>query len=171
MTTTPYLAIPVGVVVERVKATSQWIDYLWRPTAVLAGQPDTPPWSKLSDDGERATFYAGPATIELHRSDTAHYRDNLASGIPSLWVVLHETGSDPPYALYLVTADPAEGEGMTAAGNNIVESVPIPDVIRDQIAAFVADHHVERVFLKRERDKADSEALGRRPRTMRRDQR
>ena len=51
--------IPVGVVVERRKAASPWIDFIWRPIAVLAGQPDTPPWTALADDGERATFYAG----------------------------------------------------------------------------------------------------------------
>ena len=31
----PLLRIPVSVVVERAKSTSQWIDYLWRPVAVL----------------------------------------------------------------------------------------------------------------------------------------
>ena len=170
MSVAPMASIPVGVIVERAKATSQWIDYIWRPTAVLAGQPDTPPWSALVDDGERATFYAGPATVELHRSATANYRDNLASGSPALWVVLRETGAAPPYALYLVTADPAEGEGMTEAGSNIVEPVPMPDTVRDTIAAFVAEHHVEEVFVKRKRDRADPESFGRRPPTVRRDE-
>ena len=45
---------------------------------MLAGEPDTPPWTKLSDDGERATFYAGAPTIELYRTETGNYRDNLA---------------------------------------------------------------------------------------------
>ena len=165
----PAAAIPIGVIVERVKAASQWIDYIWRPASVLAGQPDTPAWAKLSDDGERTTFYAGPATVELHRSETANYRDNLATGAPALWVVLRETSAEPPYALYLVTADPAEGEGMTEAGNNIVESVPMPDPVRAAIAAFVAEHHVEEVFVKRKRDRANPESLGRRPPAMRRD--
>ena len=110
MSGSPMATIAVGVIVERAKAASQWIDYIWRPTTVLAGQPDTPPWTALTDDGERTTFYAGPATVELHRSETANYRDNLATGSPSLWVVLSETGAEPPYALYLVTADPAEGD-------------------------------------------------------------
>ena len=70
-------------------------------------------------------------------------------------MVLRETGAEPPYALYLVTADPAEGEGMTAAGNNIVEPVPMPDIVRDTVAAFVAEHHVEEVFVKRKRDRAN----------------
>jgi hypothetical protein len=34
--------------------------------------------------------------------------------------------------------------------------------LRDTIAAFVGEHHVEQVFEKRRRDRADPEALGRR---------
>jgi hypothetical protein len=170
MSGVPAATIPVGVIAERAKAASPWIDYTWRPTTVLAGQPDTAPWTVLADDGERATFYAGPAVVELHRTETANYRDNLASGSPALWVVLRETGAEPPYALYLVTADPAEGEGMTEAGSNIVEPVPMPEAVRDTIAAFIAEHHVEDVFVKRKRDRADPESLGRRPPAARRDE-
>ena len=163
MSGAPVATLPVSVIVERVKAISQWIDHIWRPTTVLAGQPDTQPWTILADDGERATFYAGPATVELHRAETANYRNNLASGSPALWVVLRETAAEPPYALYLVTADPAEGEGMTEAGSNIVEPVPMPDIVRDTVAAFIAEHHVEDVFVKRKRDRANPDSLGRRP--------
>ena len=163
----PQATIEVGVIVERVKAQSQWVDFLWRPTAVLPGQPDAAPWSKLADQGERATFYAGPATIRLHRTDTAHYRTNLTSGAPALWVVLQQTDGEPPYGLALVTADPFEGEAMTEAGNSIVEPVPMPDPIRDAVAAFVAEHHVEQEFVKRKRDRANLESLGRRPPVVR----
>ena len=167
--TQPLATIAVGVIVERSKASSPWIDYLWRPVAVLAGQPETAPWTRLAEDGERTTFYAGPALVELHRTETTNYRDNLSTGAPALWVVLRETGAEPPYGLFLVTADPAEGEAMTEAGNDIVESVPMPDPVRDQIAAFVAEHHVEQVFVKRKRDRANTESLGRRPPSARRD--
>jgi hypothetical protein len=166
--TAPLETIAVGVVVERSKAASPWIDYLWRPVAVLAGQPQTPPWTRLANDGDPTTFYAGPAAVELHRTETANYRDNLATGAPLLWVVLRETGAEPPYGLFLVTADPAEGEAMTEAGNDIVESVPMPDPVRDRVAAFVAEHHVEQVFVKRKRDRANSDSLGRRPPVSRR---
>jgi hypothetical protein len=37
----------------------------------------------------------------------------------------------------------------------------MPEVIRDAIEAFVAEHHVERTFVKRKRDRANPEALGR----------
>jgi hypothetical protein len=170
MSAVPLATITVGVIVERVTASSPWIDYIWRPTGVLAGQPDTLVWTVLADDGERTTFYAGPATVELHRSEAANYRTNLVSGSPALWVALKETGGEPPYALLTVTADPAEGEGLTEAGNNIVEPVPMPDVVREAVAAFVAEHHVDEAFVKRKRDRANPEALGRRPPATRKDE-
>ena len=70
--------IPVGVVVERRKAQSPWIDFVWKPATVLAGLPDAAPWTVLASDEDGATFYAGPAAIDLYRTETTNYRDNLA---------------------------------------------------------------------------------------------
>jgi hypothetical protein len=157
----PLVSISVGVLVERSKSASQWSDFLWRAVGVLIGVPDTPAWTRLSDDGARATFYAGAADVELHRTETSNYRDNLASGVPSLWVALGPTDADPPYKLLIVTADPAEGEAMTGAGNNLVEAIPMPLTVQEAIAQFIAEHHVETQFSKRERDRANPEALAR----------
>jgi hypothetical protein len=150
---TALLSIPVGVVVERHKATSPWLDYLWRPATVLPGVPSAVPWTLLSTDGDKATFYGGPATIELHRTETANYIGNLDSDHPLLWVVLRQTGRDPPVEVQSVTADPAEGEAYTEAGNDLVETVPMPAPIAEAIAGFVAQHHIERPFFKRQRDR------------------
>jgi hypothetical protein len=149
-------------VVERSKGSSPWVDFHWRPVNVLVGVPDTPAWTKLADDLERTTFYAGATSIELYRTETAHYRDNLQTEAPLLWVVLRPAEADPPYELMAVTADPAEGEGMTEAGANIVETVPMPISVQEAIAAFVIEHHVERAFVKRKRDRANLDALARR---------
>jgi hypothetical protein len=51
---------------------------------------------------------------------------------------------------------------MTEAGEQIVESLPMPEQLQDAIAAFVAEHHVERAFVKRKRDRANPDALARR---------
>jgi hypothetical protein len=158
----PLLSIPVGVVVERTKGESRWSEFLWRPLSVLAGAPKTPPWTKLSGESERATYFAGSAAIELHRTETANYRGNLMIDEPLLWVVLRPSEGEMPYALLMVTADPAEGEAMTEAGNDLVETVPMPEAIRQAVADFVAQHHVEQTFTKRKRDRADPETLGRR---------
>lgn len=155
--------IPVGVVVERRTATSPWADYIWQPVAVLPGEPDTKPWTVLKHDSERTSFYAGPAIVELYVSETSNYRDNLAAGA-RLWVVLRPTESDSAYDIARVTADPSEGEAFTEAGNDIVESVPMPDAIREALEAFVAEHHVEQPFYKRKRSAADEKPPERRPR-------
>ena len=158
----PQQTIAVGVVVERSKAASRWSDYLWRPLSVIVGAPATAPWSKLSDDGEHTHFFAGVADIALHRTETANYQSNLLSEQPLLWVVLRPSETSIPYELLMVTADPAEGEAMTEAGNNLVEAVPMPLAVQQTLASFVAEHHVERSFSKRERDRADPEKVGRR---------
>jgi hypothetical protein len=159
---TPLLRIPVGVVVARRKAASQWIDFTWAPVTVLHGAPEAEPWTVLSHDEETTTFYAGGAEVELYRSETGYYRDNLASGAPSLWVVLTATEADPPYRIVAVTADPAEGEGLAESAANLVEQVPMPQPIAEMVGAFVAEHHVERQFFKRKRDRQDTESLARR---------
>jgi hypothetical protein len=38
----------------------------------------------------------------------------------------------------------------------------MPDDVAETLAQFVSEHHVERVFFKRKRQKVDPEALGRR---------
>jgi hypothetical protein len=159
---TPLKRLPVGIVVERTKAASPWIDFVWRPVTALAGEPSAAPWTKLTDDGERTTFYVGMAEIELFPSDTTQYRDNLQSASPSLWVALRPTGSEPPYLLHAVTADSAEGEALTETGGDLVDVVPMPDEIADVLAQFVTEHHIERVFFKRKRKDVDPEALARR---------
>ena len=157
----PLLRIPVGVVVERHKAVSPWAEVVWRPVALLGGVPDAAAWTALASGGETTTFYAGGAEIELYRSEADNYLRNLESAAPAVWVALQETGGDPPYAVAAVTVDPAEGEGLTEPGQGIVEAVAMPVALRHTIAAFVAEHHVERVFEKRTRDRADPEALAR----------
>jgi hypothetical protein len=148
--------IPVGVVVERRKARSMWADFLWRPVSVFSGIASAAPWTPLDAKAETALFLAGAAVIELHRTETTNYRNNLASAAPALWVIMRPAASDPPYELLAVTADPAEGEAFTDAGNNLVEAVPMPSDIVDIIDRFIASHHVERPFVKRRRDEPTS---------------
>jgi hypothetical protein len=144
--------IPVGVVVERRKAKSPWLDFLYRAVSVLEGVPTAAPWTVIGADETATTFYAGNAVIELHRTETANYRDNLAAATPLLWVVLRPAPGDAAFDLLSVTADPAEGEALTGAGNDLVDSVPMPISIQSAIEAFVAEHHVEHAFYKRERE-------------------
>jgi len=163
MSIAPALArIAVGVLAERRKTASAWVDELWAPIGVLAGVPDAPAWTKLSEDADRVTFYAGAAEIELHRSETAGYGHNLLGDAPTLWVVLRASNGAPPYRIFAVTADPAEGEAFSQAGDDLVEAVPMPSSIQTAIAGFVTEHHIDRNFSKRVRDRADPDIMSRR---------
>ena len=69
---------------------------------------------------------------------------------------------EPPFTVAAVTADPAEGEMLTETATDLIEQVPMPETVRQTIAAFVAEHHVEQPFVKRKRDRANPEAMARR---------
>lgn len=148
-------AITVGVIVEKRKAASPWIDHLWVPVAVMPGLPEAPPMTLIDRQGEVERYYLGAASLVVVSGDTANYRDNLTSGAPKLWVVMREVAEDQSVELHSVTADPAEGEGHTGAGSNLVDVVPMVPEIAAFLAAFVDEHHVEREFYKRKRDEAD----------------
>jgi hypothetical protein len=157
----PLVRIQIGVVVERRRAKSPWVDFIWRPVTVLPGVPDAAPWTALDGDADQMNFYAGAAELELYRSDACAYRDNLETGAALLWVVLRPTGLEPPYEIAAVTADPGEGESFTEGATNLVESVPMPESVYAIVAEFVAEHQVERPFVKRQRDRASPEAMAR----------
>jgi Protein of unknown function (DUF3305) len=154
--------IPVGVVVERCKATSPWLESVWRPVAVLSGLPDAAPWTALGAEVDAATFYVGAAEIKHYRTEADHYRANLASRTPSLWVALRPTGLLSSYELFAVTADPSEGESFTQSGDDLADAVPMPAAVRHIVEAFVAEHHVEQSIYRRKRDRTRVQAAARR---------
>ena len=165
MRSTALARIVVGVVVERRKARSPWLDFLWRPVSVFVGTPSAVPWTRIGEEGDATTFYAGEAAIELHRTETASYRQNLCSGMPALWVVLRPKAANsasPAFDILTVTADPSEGEALTDAGNNLVATVPMPAAIIETIDSFIAEHHVERPFNKRQRNRGEPQMPDRR---------
>jgi Protein of unknown function (DUF3305) len=160
----PLVRVPVGVLVERRKAASAWIDFVWRGIGILVDPPEMMPWTVMREQDDVTLFYAGNAAIYLYRSETERYRDNLATGTPHVWIILSPSEGKWPYAVQAVTADPAEGEAFTEAGANLVEAVPMPHAVRLAIEEFIAEHHVEREFVKRRQRRADPEALARRHR-------
>src|SRR3979490_3026448 len=165
MRSTALARIVVGVIVERRKARSPWLDFLWRPVSVLVGTPSAVAWTRIGEEGDATTFYAGEAAIEFHLTETANYRQNLSSGIPALWVVLRPrlaNSASPAFDIHTVTVDPAEGEALTDAGNNLVATVPMPTAIIETIDSFIAEHHVERPFNKRERNRNEPRTPGHR---------
>jgi len=149
-------------VLERRRAESPWIDFVWRGIGVLPDEPELEPWTVLREQDGATLYYAGSATVDLYRSETQFYLDNISSGAASVWIVLSPSEGVWPYEVSTVTVDPAEGEAFTEAGANLVEAVSMPEALRNTIKRFIADHHVGGDFVKRERRRADPEALARR---------
>ena len=156
----PDSSFEVGVVVAKRKLKSPWASHVWLPHAVLPAAAAIPPWTRLGQDGDDETFYAGAAEVSLNPGSTGHYRDNLASGRPSLWIALRPAGGDD-VEVAIVTADPYEGEALAEGVGETVEAVPMPADIQAKVAAFFEAFHVERTFVKRKRDRIDKEALAR----------
>ncbi len=156
----PTMTMQVGVVLEKRKARSVWLDVIWEAHSVLAEPAAAAAGSPLGRDGEGELFYAGAAVLEAHTIETAYYRDNLATGKPQIWVVLRAQGGIGLPEIVKVTCDPTEGEGYTETGWDTVNTVAMPEPIVAALMAFVDEHHVDRPILKRKRDRADPEALG-----------
>jgi hypothetical protein len=152
--------IQVGVVVERRATDNPWIDHVWTPVAVLPDVPAAAPWTVLARAPGMERYYAGEAALSLFKSDTGHLITNFVDAA-KLWVSVRPTGIDPPLEVVGVTADPSEGEGYLEGVGDIVEVVPMPPLIAERVLAFFEAHHVERPFVKRQRDdRAKREAFG-----------
>ncbi|MHB2168192.1 DUF3305 domain-containing protein [Alsobacter sp. R-9] len=157
----PQIHVEVGVIIARQEQTGPWGGTVWRVAGVLPAAPPVAPGTPLGRTAVGETFYGGPAGLVFHSGETEHYRDNLLSGAPSVWVALKPTmdGCDVAVA----TVDPYEAEGLTEGFEDRIDAVPMPEIVREQLEAFVAEHHVERPFYKRKRDKVDPRKGFRRP--------
>ncbi len=154
----PEQTLRVGIVAIRRPPVTKWGGGELRAARVLPQEPDAAPNSLLATENGVETWYLGGRDLVLYSGDTGHHRDNLASGRPAIWVALR--GEDPARAQIVnVTADPYEGEGYAADLDLKVEAVPMPETIRETVAAFIAAHHVEMPFKKRKRLPADPNAM------------
>ena len=152
--------VEVGVVIAKRKLSNPWVDHAWLPAAALPTVPDAAPGTRLSTTEREELYYAGSYAITLHAGEASHYRDNLVSGQPSLWVAIRPIGGDE-HEIATVTADPYEGESLAGGIGDIVEAVPMPPEVQAHLTRFVEMFLVERAFVKRKRDRADSEAMAR----------
>jgi hypothetical protein len=153
----PVSHMMVGIVAARKQLSNPWVDHEWVPEAVLPGVPAAEPGTLIGREGTAEHFYLGPAPLSFHSGETAHYRDNLTSGRPSLWVALRQ-GEDGRWGVAGVTADPYEGEAYVDVVTDRVEALPMPHEIMVELQAFFDAHHVEETFFKRQRDRHDPDA-------------
>lgn len=153
----PIQHLTVGVVAVKRKLNNPWVDFEWLPEAVLPGLPAVDPGTRIGAEGAVERWYLGPAEIIFHSGETAHYRDNLVSGRPSVWVALREN-AEGVWEIAGATVDPYEGEAFVDTVTDKVEALPMPHEIAVDLQAFIDAHHVEQAFYKRKRDRMDPHA-------------
>ena len=163
--------MPLGVVLERRKVDSPWIDYAWKPVAVIPGAASLDPrgeWRDLGSGEGWVRYHAGTLPLELFRRETEGYKVNLSQDPPRVFVGLR-AGEDMDSAHdlvpFLVTACPYEAQDYLDSGEEQVEAVAMPDGVVGFVQAFIERHHVDEPFYKRKRKPADAGdgAFGRRP--------
>jgi len=148
----------LGVLARRTPPANRWSRGSLTPSAVLLPEPPLAPRTRVSAEGGAEVWYLGAAELTLYSGDTSHHQDNLLAARPSVWVALR--GTDPEKAqIVCITADPYEGEGLATDEGLMVEAVALPQGLAESMAAFIAAHHVEIPFKKRQRQPVDPNAM------------
>jgi Protein of unknown function (DUF3305) len=150
--------MPLGVVVERRELDNRWQRFGWKSVAVIPGAPPIEAWRELARGDRFVRWHAATLPLELHRTETEAYRVNLSGRSPAIYVVLRkvepsEKSAGNEIVPFLVTASPYEAEGYLE-GEDVVEAAPMPEGLIAWVQAFIQRHHVDEVFVKRERKRA-----------------
>jgi molybdenum cofactor guanylyltransferase len=154
----PTATIPAAVVVERRDSGNPWMPESWRPVEVVAEPPPAAAWTLLRRGDGFEHYLANGMPIELHRSNLASYRYNLAGVGPRVFVVLRKEETDlAPVRIVLVTVAPDEAQAMSESGEDVVEGLAMPEAIRAAIETFCACHPPEEPMRKRQRNAVDSQ--------------
>lgn len=149
------VTMPVGVVVQRSPGVTRWARWAWKAVAVL---PDADPadWRVLREEGDCTLYHAATPELELHAAEAEAYLHGLGARVPSVYVLLRETGTaERPYDVALITASPYEAQDYADSAEDIVEKIPMPPSLRDWVARFAEANRSDETFRKRKRDEVD----------------
>jgi hypothetical protein len=163
----PTRTLRIGVLATLRPPATKWGTAALKPCAVLWPAPTLERGALVAAEGAVETRYLGDHGLTFHSGDTGHQQDNLSSASPSVWVALAEADDAARAEVRLVTVDPYEGGGMADDPALVVEAVPLPGALADEMAAFIATHHVEIPFKKRKRSPAAAPTDPRAPRILR----
>jgi hypothetical protein len=153
----------VGVVLERRRLNDPWRDHVWHAVEVVPGAPADVAWRELARGENAVRYLAATLPIEIFRKETDSYRMNLTGRAPRVFVVLRPDPDNTPgreMRPFLVTVCPFEAGNYGQGGDEVVDDIPMPEEIRAWLDDFVAYHHVEEPFVKRQRDRADPDKVG-----------
>ncbi len=148
--------LQVGIVVERRKVDHAWTDWSWKVIDVVAEPPPVDDWTQLRSGEDWTWFHAASMPVEIHHKETESYVFNLQSKKPAVYVVLtddEDVAEDISLRVHLVTVSPYEAQDYLDSGEDMVESMEMPEEMIAWLETFVEEHHVEEPFIKRQRDK------------------
>lgn len=166
--------IYVGIVLERRRSSHPWQDHFWRAVAVLPGGGPAGGWRPLRNGPGWEQFYAGSLPLTLYAGETEGYGHNLMAETPKVFVVLrgdesHAARDEPRHEVepFLVTVCPFEAQDYLDSGEQPVEALPMPEMVRCWVQAFVDRHHVSTPLKKRRKrsraERREDEKFVRRP--------
>ena len=138
--------MPIGVLVEGWPSSNAWQSWSWRALAAIPAIEGSVHQKRvLRRDNAGAVFHAGHRILELHHRETAFYLQNLSLDEPVIYVVLRPTEEAlPDLAVepFHVTVSPEEAQGYTE-GDDILDTVPMPDFVFDWVGRFLDAFHDE----------------------------
>lgn len=149
-------AMPVGIIVQKRRIDHPWQEWSWEPVGVLPWAEEGVRWRLLTEEPDRIRYHAATMMVHLYRSDTEAYIANLETDLPSIYVGLREgePGSDEwDYEPSFVTLSPYETQDRMDSAEEIIERLELPSAMLEWLEAFVATHHQDSAFVKRQRDK------------------
>ncbi|MGF1444987.1 MAG: DUF3305 domain-containing protein [Pikeienuella sp.] len=151
--------MPLGVVLRRQPGVTRWASHIWRVSAVLPGA-GAANWREMRRDGAAVEYHAATLPLELWRAETEAYRVALSNDPPRVFVVLRPEEEDGPEEIrvHCVTASPFEAQDYLDSGEEQVEPVAMPVALIGWVSDFVAQHHRDEPFVKRQRDRIAIEA-------------
>ena len=145
-------SISVGVIIAREEIDHPWQDHVWRLVSILPGAPIISKWQEVAQGDGWVQYHAATLPLELFRKETSAYLYNLGNREPVIYVVMREAEEDDapnPVDVHLVTASPFEAQDYLDTGEDLVDSVDMPEDILKWIKGFVEEHHEEEEFYKR----------------------
>lgn len=152
-------SLDVGVVLRRAPGVTRWARWSWTVIALLSGAPKAE-WRVLREVDGATDFHAATLPLTLYRTDVEAYRVALAMTPPSAFVAMtRNTDALHGLSVHAVTASAYEAQDYADGDEEIVEPVAMPDGLVAFVQAFVDAHFVDTPFIKRKRDKAETDLI------------
>jgi hypothetical protein len=128
---------PIAVVMQRRAVENRWIDCVWEPWSVLAGQPQGEVRLLVDDQGITQWLHPG-FTLTLHKDEAEGYYLNVSGPAPSVFVLWR---MDDERALPLDATVSSDEAGRWLDGGHSVDRVTMPPEIFAWVGEYVENNY------------------------------